>query len=351
VRNVYIVHLNKEFRRSGELDTHRLFVTENVSEKVSELLNEIEAARDQALWVANQPTPALITGCQSPKTCPCPELCHPDLPEYSIYDLTRFSRKKAKELAAQNIHGITDLPENYPLSNLHQRQVRAVRSGIPFFDPQGIREALEALHYPLHFLDFETCNPGLPLFDGYRPYQHIVFQYSLHTIAAPKGEIHHAEYLGTGTDDPIPGLLAHLALQIRDTGSVIVWNQAFEASRMREMAEAHPEYGDFLEGINTRMQDLMLVFRQGHYLHPDFHGSYSLKAVLPVLVPGFENAYTDLQVSKGDEAMLAWLAIQSGVLTPEETETYKVALLRYCALDTLAMVEIWKVLKQLAGER
>jgi len=350
VRDVYIVHLDKEYRKTGGLDIDRLFVMENVTTAVTELLGEIKTAREQAWWVANKPTPTQVPTCQAPKTCPCPALCHPDLPEYSIYDLTRLNRNKTEELAAQGIHSIVDLPATYLLSALQQRQAQAVKAGTPLIDRQGIRAALNDLRYPLHFLDFETCNPGIPLWDGYRPYQHIVFQYSLHTITGPDGEISHSEYLGTGPNDPVPELLAHLASQIGEEGSVIVWNQAFEASRMREMAQGYPVYSVFLGGINARIHDLMQVFKRGDYLHPDFHGSYSLKAVLPVLVPDFEDAYTDLPISKGDEAMLAWLSIISGEHSLEEIEALQSALLRYCALDSLAMVEIWKVLMKLAGE-
>jgi hypothetical protein len=349
VRDVFIVHLDKEFVKAGDLDLEKLFVVENVTSAVNELLEEVKSARESALWAVQQPNPEAILNCQKPKTCPCPELCHPDLPEYSIYDLTRLSRNKALDLVDNGVRSIFEVPENYPLTKRQRRQVKAVKMGIPLINQQAIRSALNTLRYPLYFLDYETCNPGIPIFDGYRPYQHMVFQYSLHILSDPDGEPSHFECLATGQDDPLLELLPHLASKIGETGSVVVWNQAFEASRNREMAERYPAYADLLMGVNARIQDLMQVFKTGDYLHPQFHGSYSIKAVLPVLVPDFEQAYADLPISKGDDAMLAWLVIVSGELTPTEIEANREALLRYCALDSLAMVAIWRVLRELVG--
>ena len=344
VRDVYIVHLNKDFVKNGEIAFNRLFVVENVTAAVMDLVAEVHAVRVEAWQVATQLTPARIPTCQKPKTCPCPTLCHPNLPEHPIYELTRLNRNKALELAEQGLLAIREIPESYPLSERQKRQAQAVKMGTPIIDHPRIRTELSQLQYPLYFLDYETCSPGIPMFDGYRPYQHVVFQYSLHLISTTGNEPEHYEYLSTGPGDPVPELLEHLADHIGDSGSVIVWNQAFETSRNREMAERYPAFAGILMGINARIYDLMVVFSAGHYLHPDFHGSYSIKAVLPVMAPDFERAYADLPVSKGNEAMLAWLAIVSGDLSPEETEAKRRALLRYCALDSQAMVEIWKAL-------
>jgi hypothetical protein len=143
-------------------------------------------------------------------------------------------------------------------------------------------------------------------------------------------------------------MVEHLAEHIGESGSVIVWNQSFEATRNKDMAARYPEYAEMLLGINTRMYDLMKIFSQGHYVHPDFHGSASIKAVLPVLVGDI--SYQDLAIGKGDEAMAAWVEIMRGVLTEEQVEQTKQDLLKYCEQDTMAMVRNWEFLEEMVGE-
>lgn len=139
----------------------------------------------------------------------------------------------------------------------------------------------------------------------------------------------------------------HLRTHLGMRGSVVVWNKAFEATRNREMGTMYPEYQPFFNGVNQRIFDLMLIFSKGYYIHPDFQGSASIKKVLPVLSPQFEGSYAALNIPTGDEAMLVWLEIIEGRYTPDLVETAKQDLLRYCELDTLAMVENWKVLQDL----
>jgi len=308
------------------------------------MLAEIKMAREAAWQVANLATPDGIEDCRKPNDCPCPALCHPDLPEYPIFDLPRLHHTKARQLKSDGIVSIKDIPEDFPLSANQQAHAEVVWSGQPRIHRQDIRDALSELDYPLYFLDYETFSPAIPEYDGYRPYQDLVFQYSLHVIDQPGAEPAHHEFLAPHPGDPAQPLLGHLLPRIGTHGAVIVWNKSFEATRNREMAERYPEYASRLNHINSRLFDLMDIFKKGMYIHPDFHGSASIKNVLPVLVPDL--TYDGLSIPKGDDAMMAWVEITKGVLSPEEIETTRQAMLEYCALDTLAMVRIWQVLEQ-----
>jgi hypothetical protein len=169
-------------------------------------------------------------------------------------------------------------------------------------------------------------------------------------INEPGGELVQHELLITGKEDPGPKLAPHLLERIGDRGSVLVWNKPFEMGKNKDMAERYPEYRDDLIAINKRVYDLMEIFRDGHYVHPDFNGSASLKAVLPVLVPEFENAYEELPISGGDQAMLVWKDIYNGKIPEEELPQVREDLLVYCRLDTLAMVRIWERLKEVVSK-
>jgi hypothetical protein len=176
------------------------------------------------------------------------------------------------------------------------------------------------------------------MYDGYKPQQQMVFQYSLHKIESLNGEIHHTEHLAVTKDDPSKSLTKQLREDVGDTGTVFVWFKPFEMTRNKELAIIHPEYAAFLKDLNDRIYDLGDFINFGFYLHPEFKGSWSIKNVLPVMVP--ELSYDEMEIGKGDRAMMAWWELINDKLSTEEAEKTKTALLEYCKLDTFAMVKI-----------
>jgi hypothetical protein len=342
VRGVYLVHLNKDYIRQGKLNLDELFLSVNVDEEVEAILEEVRVSREMAWEVTLQETPDEIDTCLNPKDCPCPSICHPDLPDFPIYDLPYLSRNKKLDLKSQGIISIYDIPADFNLSDNQALHRQAVNKGSPLIDLGSIQEELDLLEYPLNFLDYETYNPGIPIFDGYHPWEHIVYQYSLHIQSGPGGKIEHHELLLTGEGDPGPELVRTLAEVLPGTGSVIVWYKPFESSRNTEMAERYPAYRDFLIGVNDRIYDLMEVFRKGYYVDQGFKGSASIKNVLPVFLPEFEGEYEKMEISHGEGAMLAWAGIQSGEIPLNQVGDVRNNMLAYCKLDTLAMVKIWE---------
>jgi hypothetical protein len=295
--------------------------------------------------VAESDSSGEVEACFKPKDCPCPGLCHPNLPSYSIYELPRMRANKLKDLRDTGILAVENIPPAFPLSDNQKNHAAVMMSRQPAIHLEEIEASLDSLVYPLYFLDYETFNPAVPWYDGYSPYQQMVFQYSLHVFDHPDSAAVHYKYLAVEDEDPAPGLLAHLVSRIGDQGSIIVWNKPFEASRNREMARMYFQYSSWLEGINDRMYDLMEIFSKGSYVHPDFHGSASIKNVLPVVVPDL--SYEGLPIPAGDAAMMAWISIMKGELSQEEFDQTCQDLLHYCELDTLAMVEIWKALERM----
>ena len=344
---LYILHLNKEYSRAEDLDLPGLFLAEDVSEKVVKLLPEVGEARQRALQVTLAADPAGLEGCLDAKNCPCPDLCHPNLPEFSIFDIPRLSKPKKQELLAAGITAARDIPDSFQL-NPKQGLVRErARTNTEHINRSALRAALAGLAFPLYFLDYETCISAIPLYPGYHPQQQIVFQYSLHRLERPDGEAVHREHLSSGCEEPSRSLLAQLRADIGDHGTIIVWNKTFEMTCNKKMGEIHPEYATFLENLNQRIYDLGEIINQGIYLHPGFKGSWSIKNVLPVMVP--ELSYGDLAIHKGDQASNAWWQICFGQLPQDEKEKLKAALLCYCHLDTLAMVEIYRRFLALAA--
>ena len=337
----YLVYVNKEYVRRGEIDPRGLFVVEDLTEPAAARRDEVLEQRALALAAVRQETPLGLRGCTDPDTCPCPALCHPDLPENPIYDLPRLGRK-ALELKAMGVTAIEDIPADFPLTDTQRAQVELIRRGEPQIDGVAIRGFLAGLKFPLYFLDYETVNPALPLFDGYHPYDLVVFQFSLHIVEEPGATPVHHEHLALDPVDPAPGLAAALAEALGPHGSVLVWNRSFEARSNRMLAEHAPEKAAFFADLDARLVDLMDVFRNGHYRHPGFRGSASLKKVLPVLAPGM--SYETLRIGDGEAAMQAWWRLLMEDLDVGPRADLEEALLVYCAQDTAAMMAIWEVL-------
>ena len=342
IRDVYLVYVNGDYILEKELDLEAFLLVENLNEEIEKRREEVALERENALDVIDQKSPLGIRSCHRPGSCPCPALCHGELPDYPIYNLPRLNYNKALELKSSGVLSIKEIPEEYALSEKQELHKQAVQIGGPLIDLTAIQFELDHLTYPIYFLDYETYPPGVPFFPGYKPYQHIVFQYSLHLIRKPGAELEHHELLLTGQGDPSEELAGHLLDRIGDEGSVLVWNKPFEMGKNKDMAERYPAYREGLLAVNERIYDLMEIFRMGLYVHPDFRGSASLKAVLPVMIPEFKNAYGNLNISGGDQAMLVWADIQAGRIPEGEIPKVREDLLAYCKLDTLAMVRIWE---------
>jgi len=198
----------------------------------------------------------------------------------------------------------------------------------------------------VYYFDYETSQSLLPPWDGTRPYQQVPFQYSLHIRHEPSGEVEHREYLHRDHSNPMPALLERLREDLGETGSVLVWYQAFEKTRNNEMAEAFPEHAAFLQGLNNRVIDLMNPFADETITDPAFKGSASIKAVLPALLP--ELSYDDLDIREGASAARLWKEVT--LTNPQAPEREKVYadLVEYCTRDTWAMVAIHGALQAMS---
>lgn len=342
IDKTYLIHINKEYVRNGQIDPKELLTIEDITDQVENIRQITEEQIPKALALIknlNQPQIQIGKQCNKPYPCPFKEYCWKDVPELSIYNIQRLTDKQLTELQNLNILKIEDIPDDFKLNEKQQNQVTATKTKKPIIDKEAIASTLETLEYPLYFLDYETYGQAIPLFNGLKPYQQMPFQYSLHIIRSKGAAPEHYEYIHTGKDNPIPYLLKDMRANIGDTGSVIVWYKGFETSRNEEMAEMFPEYANFLNSINTRIFDLMDIFKDQYYVDADFKGSCSIKKVLPVLVP--ELSYAELEdIQEGSAASLYWFKHIYGDSPIKDRITAN--MLKYCELDTMAMVEVWR---------
>ncbi len=345
----YLMHLNREYvYLGGEHDLEQLFTLADITEEAREYAAQGVPAALEAMWETLEldAAPDIDTGkhCKKPYTCSFFGHCHQGEPEHSVMQLPRLSDRLLERLKGAGIRSIGDIPPDLAGLNAMQTRIReSVVDGRPYVSP-GLRRSLEEIALPASFLDFETVNPGIPIYIGTRPYERIPFQWSLH-VADDSGESTHKEFLNHDGHDPRERFAASLLDALPGSGSIVAYSP-YEKSVINELAEALPRYRDGLLALTPRIVDLMKVV-QGNYYHPGFHGSFSIKSVLPALAPGF--GYDELEVQEGLAASAAYARLVTGDVPEDEAAEAREALLAYCKRDTEAMVRVYQRLLDEAG--
>jgi hypothetical protein len=276
--------------------------------------------------------------------------------------------------------------------------------------PAALREELLSHQrdpgWPLHFVDFEACDIALPHHAGLRPYEHVAFQWSCHTVDAA-GQLTHAEWLNAGRDFPNFAFARTLRERLGEAGTVYTWShyeqvtlrgvlrqigewtrrdpaEAVRVAGLPDVAALH-ELAAWLDRLlgpedqdgrrhSPRIRDLHELARQ-HYFHPRMGGRTSIKVVLPAVWesdaalrqhPWFA-AYNQVDAAgrpldpyetlpamplggDGDDAVregTGAIRVYQDLLfasncTPKEQESRRQLLLQYCRLDTAAMAMIWR---------
>jgi predicted RecB family nuclease len=334
-----LAHVNRNYVfQGGSIDVRRFFKIKNLTRRVERLLPKLTfLLRSEFRVLAMPNAPDLPSGphCTNPITCEFFDRCNPPLPNDHIGYLPRLHASAAEELEEIGVESIRDIPDDFELTEIQRRAATCVQTGEPWFSPDLGKE-LESLKYPLYFADFESVNPAIPRFSGMRPFDQLPFQWSVHVRRQPDAEPEHYEFLATDKSDPRPEFISSLCSALGETGSIVVY-AAFESQRLSELAAWLPEFAERIKGMQDRLWDLLPVVRNNLY-HPAFAGSYSLKSVLPALVP--EMSYDGMTVANGQDAGLAWESLLRGTTLGAERERIKKALLDYCGQDTLALVRL-----------
>lgn len=341
-----LLHMNNQYVwPGGDYDLNALFsaqdLTDDARSCIPPLLSKIEAMRE-VLRGTEPPAVAVGPQCRKPYVCPYYSFCHEEGPEHRVSDLPRLSPKVYHALLGAEIEDIRDIPEDFDgLSALQKRVRDCVVRGVPFAHPD-LKMHLDAIRHPVHFLDFETCNPALPIIPGTRPFQQTPFQWSDHVLER-SGTVRHRAFLHVERTDPRPRLAEELLDALDGDGSIVVYSE-FEARMIRSLAEALPSLaGRLLPLIEGRMVDLHQLIHE-HYYHPGFHGSFSIKDVLPVLVEGLD--YRSLLIREGSQAAMAFSQMTDPSTCPAEREKLRNGLLAYCERDTEAMLRLFQTLKE-----
>ena len=346
VREVRLGHVNNAFVYTTEGDYRGLLTLADVTVQVEDLLPAVPGIVATLKHVVAGEEPKIATGehCTTPYACPFWDHCRsaePPAPEHPIDDLPR-AKRIVSDLREAGYEDLRDVPVEHLPNALHRRIATAVQTGAVFVSSELDAE-LDAITYPRHYLDFETIAFAVPRWIGTRPYQQIPFQFSCH-IEHPDGSLEHREHLDLTGESPLEAFALTLVDALGESGPILVWNRGFEWGRIKELAQMVPSCAEALLGLEGRLIDLLPIYR-AHYYHPDMHGSWSIKAVLPTIAPDLD--YGELEIGDGGAAQEGYLRAISPETMPEEKASLRQHLLTYCGRDTFAMVRL--VHRQLEG--
>jgi len=333
-----VMHLNNQYIFDGkDIDLESLFSFFDLTGQVLDLQDEIAlqiGELKKVLAGAFPPDMVPSRACNSPYGCDFWEYCTAKKPEFWVIQLSGITQKKLDRLDELEIEDIRDIPNSFPLSKIQERIRDCTVRGAVYAAPQLAPDLMD-VQYPVHFLDFETISPAIPRHAGTRPYQTIPFQWSDH-ILSENGTMEHREYLCEEDKDPREEFAGRLLEVIGKRGTIFVYT-SYEKRIIEDLAELLPQYHAELLAVLDRFKDLHALVKK-HVYYPEFHGSFSLKSVLPALVPSM--GYDELAIQDGNLASIEYLRMLDPDTPGEEREKIKESLLEYCGNDTLGMVKI-----------
>jgi predicted RecB family nuclease len=263
--------------------------------------------------------------------------------ERSVLEIPGLHHTKLKKLAALAIIDLAKVPDDL---NLNERQERAKNAALSntLFIESSLEAALLKFEWPCHYLDFETVATVLPLYPGHHCHQQVLTQFSIHHRDGMAEEVTHSDFLADALKDCQKEVAVALIAALDNKGSIVVYSP-FEKTRIKALQTTFPELAVPLQSLLDRLVDLHTVVSD-HVYHPAFRGSFSIKKVLPALVPDL--TYEGMAVGDGDTAITRFARMARGEMSGDLIKMTRQQLLDYCKLDTLAMVRLHEHLSKLA---
>ena len=344
VKDIRLCHIDNEFLYPGGGDYSGLFHLEDVTKEVRERIRSVPQWVQGCgeVLIGGEPEVEMGSHCTAPYSCPFIGFCRGEETEYPLRCMPHpvGTREITDALTAEGIEDIRDIPEGR-LRNDRQKWVRRVTiAGKPELRPEAAE--VGTCGYPRYYLDFETVQFAIPIWEGTRPFEILPFQWSCH-IESPCGDLRHEEYLDT-TGNPPMRTCAESLLRIAGKEGPIFAYGSFEKTVLNSLAVRYPDLAGDLHKLTNRLVDLLPIVRRTYY-HPDMLGSWSIKKVLPTVAPHLD--YGSLgEVQDGTAAGMAYFRIINPETDAAERRRLERGLLEYCKLDTLGMVELVEFLSR-----
>ena len=337
---VELAHIDSQFVYGGDGDYRGLFRHADLAGDIAQLKTEVPKWVKKLKKVLAGKEPDIATGkhCNTPYPCPFISYCSGPGTDYPLTFLPR-GKKIAKELESEGITDIRDIPSGRLSKETHEWVRRVTTSGKWELKP-AVKKIIIAHPYPRYYLDFETTKFAVPIWKDTRPYQTLPFQWSCHVETKPDA-ITHAEFLDTTGVAPMRPFIETLLDALAKSGPIFVYSP-YEKRCLKELADRFPDLAKSVAKVIERLVDLLPITRK-HYYHPDMHGSWSLKKVLPTIAPDLD--YGDLgDVQDGGAAEIAYQEIIHPDTEPQRSQSLAADLRAYCQRDTEALIALVRFL-------
>ena len=352
VRKTILIHVNSEYIYKGIIGPSAFLTEVSLDENLakdgeiySSTKVNMELARDLLELKEIDENSCSCVDKSKSKHCNSFQYFNNEPIEGSIYQLPGIRKEKIKKIRDLGITKIKDLNPEINLTENQENLFLASLQEKPVINYENLKSDLDSLTFPLYFFDFETVSCAVPRVLDTRPWQQVPFQFSLH-ILHEDGSLEHKESILSSLDGTLI-IARDMKNYIGTEGSIIAWHDSFEKTRIKEIInQINNPYKEDLIDIHNRFVDLKKIYMRG-YIDKDFGGSFSIKKVLPVICPNL--SYKDLDVQDGTQAMERWLTMIEEK-DEKKKEEIRQALLEYCKLDTLAMVELYKFIKELSDK-
>ena len=340
----HLLFVNKDFVKHGDIDPREYFIDQEVTDEVRNLQQMVEDSTNDISRVVYgsakmDETPAIGEYCLKPYKCPYWHMCSKVLPEDSIFGVVKMGIAKKVTYHYSGIRTMADLLGVKKLAPRFEQQARlqAEKSDVTEVKMDQLKTFMEKLVFPVSSMDFETEFDAIPTFDGTKPYDHQVTQFSVHVLRKRGEKLEHYEYLADPREDWRVPLAHELVKVIPETGSVVVWNKAMEYNRLDDLSKlpGNADIKDKILSIMERIVDLMVPFMNRVVYNRFMKGSYSVKKVLPALCPGRKDlSYDGMAINNGMLASMIFSRMLHGEIVGVAATIARRNLLTYCELDT-----------------
>ncbi|MDD2592131.1 MAG: DUF2779 domain-containing protein [Erysipelotrichaceae bacterium] len=361
VNNVMIMHFNANYVREENIDYQKLMVitervynhnnhpskiiNESIKNKTRDLSLIIKAIRD--FDVTKLKAPRREKKCTRRYKCRFYDDCFSEeslMPDNSILTLVGSENKyKMKEkgidfLAQADLDQIEGTRQQYA-------QIMADRNGGLFVDKLNLSLWLkDQIIRPISFLDFEWDRYAVPPYINMKPFDVLLFQYSLHIL---DDELTHKEYIGV--EDCRKEFIESLLANLPKTGSIVVFNASGgEQLRLQELKQYFPEYEKQIDDVIDRIIDISIPFNLGMLYHIKMRGYYSLKKIIEAIDERL--SYHNLGISQAMSAVDTYRLLDGQKNNDNKDKLIK-DLLAYCAMDTYSLYQIYKWFIEITNQK
>ena len=351
IRKTYLMHINPNFIKQGEVDPYKFMLSEDVTDNVNSVAHcDIKSRiESMALLASDETMPDIKIGpqCFSPYECSLKDYCWQFIPPKDNVFVFNRGRSLGFEFIERGILELKDVDNEEDLNDKQRIQLKSHLNNDIHINKDAIADFLGKLKFPLYFLDFETIKSAVPVYDKSSPYEDIPFQYVLYILKDENSKPELLSYLSKSKEDPRKNVVQSLSETIKADGSIVAYFAVFEKKVLNKATEAYPEYRDWFESIQNNFLDLYEPFRDYYYYNPTQQGSNSLKKVLPAITG---KGYQDLDISNGAVASIRYFnATLKDALGAKERDSLYMALEEYCGLDTKGMIDIIDGLKAMVA--